>query len=524
MVDRRSFLKILSSAVASTAVVPSDLWSRSLRRFSSRFTVHPFVEEHPDAVFIARTSVDVKTNSAKLYEAGYQFGASVFRGTETGGYPVSQLVAIKPNLTCRDRTHPKYTVEASMGIVTDAFFVEGIIDSMKELGIAGSQFFLREVNCSSDFADGGYPAMAQRTGADMGSYNGTVQWVDVPDGVWFRGIGYLWPVNAPDTLLLNIAKFKAHTMGLTLCAKNLQGTNIPGYQQHCTIYSKSMNVPASSLNPEAKPIIMENYNRHVAEGIPRWDKPTDYGGLRQETWATRCLDNNSVTKPALHIVEGVYGRDGNFMNGPGPDGLATDYMTNIILFGKNPFHVDIIGHWLGGHEPGNFGLFHMALERGLSKLLNPEAVPLYEWGFDGSATRRSLSEFERTPLKTIYLRRDYNGQSEDEWHLVDEPYDYGAVGVPRVEVRVPDTQVLFQNYPNPFNGRTTIQYAIPREGDVLLELYDIGGARIDVLVNRRCLAGSHLAVWNSRTYPSGAYFYRMVFEGHNVVKAMLLVK
>ena len=27
-------------------------------------------------------------------------------------------------------------------------------------------------------------------------------------------------------------------------------------------------------------------------------------------------------------------------------------MTNIVIFGKNNYLVDIVGHWLGGHSPG----------------------------------------------------------------------------------------------------------------------------------------------------------------------------
>ena len=41
-----------------------------------------------------------------------------------------------------------------MGIVTDAFFVEGVIESLKELGIASGQFYIREVNCPDDLEGG----------------------------------------------------------------------------------------------------------------------------------------------------------------------------------------------------------------------------------------------------------------------------------------------------------------------------------------------------------------------------------
>jgi len=45
---------------------------------SGYFGVHPFVEQHPEAVFILRTQVDYKTNSDACKRAGLDLGRSVF--------------------------------------------------------------------------------------------------------------------------------------------------------------------------------------------------------------------------------------------------------------------------------------------------------------------------------------------------------------------------------------------------------------------------------------------------------------
>jgi hypothetical protein len=49
-----------------------------------------------------------------------------------------------------------------MGVVTDVYFVEGIIDSMKDLDLSGDRFYIREVNCPEDFYEDGYLEMANR--------------------------------------------------------------------------------------------------------------------------------------------------------------------------------------------------------------------------------------------------------------------------------------------------------------------------------------------------------------------------
>jgi hypothetical protein len=470
-----------------------------------------------------KTNVDIKTNSAAIRSAGLDFGRSVFGLTdnELEGIPLSHKIVIKPNLTCRARGSASYTIERSMGIVTDAFFVEGVIESLKELSISAGQFFIREVNCPDDLADGGYLDMADRTGIDLKCIDTPagnltpeqIQWVDVPDGVWFRKIPFLWPVNAPETFLLNISKFKAHGMGLTLCAKNLQGTNAKNYQAHCTSYGSTMSgVIPDHLNPSANEDILSNYNRHVAAGVPRWDRPGSEGGIWQETWATRCLDNNSVTFAGLHIIEGIYGRDGNFLVGPGSENLATDYMTNYIIFGRNQFYVDIIGHYLGAHEPGNFGLFHMARERGMITTINPRDIPVYEWDPVTGPSLANLSSFERFPLKTYYLQRDYNGLNEQYWHLVNEPYNYNTTGIDTFPEN-PESFYLKQNFPNPVKSTTSLSFHIPGNGDVSAEILNNGGQVIETLLNSELNFGDHTLSWDSRNYPPGFYICRINWGG-----------
>ena len=530
-INRRTFLKSMAATSMLSAWGTGAKGSAALK--TGFFGVHPFIEENPDAVFIMRTSVDDKHNSTAKYKAGTAFGTSVFITKNEGddAFPVTFDIAMKPNLTARGKWQAGYTIERSMGIVTDAFFVEGVIESMKTLGLAGEQFHLREVNAPEDLQEDGYVAVAERTGADVRVIHTNVQdlgaeyvvWKDVEQGVWFKRIPYLWPMNAPNTFLINIAKLKAHGMGMTLSAKNLQGTNAANFQQHCSTYDSDMSIDYQNVHESAKETIKANYDRHVAQGIPRWDKPGQRGGIWQETWATRCLDNNSTIKPHLHVIEGIYGHDGNFIQGPHND-YAQDFLTNVIIFGKNPFHVDIIGTWLAGHEPGNFGLFHLAIERGLSTLLNPAEIPLYEWFADGSAVQTPLEQFERTPLKTYYLQRDYNGQTEPLWHLCDEPYDYNAVAVEKKPNTIATRFDLSQNYPNPFNASTSIRFSLPIHGHVRLEIINMNGQIVAVPADGFFSAGVHHIVWNADRFPSGNYLYRCLFNGYTKSGRMVLIK
>ncbi len=526
---RREFLKT-STALGLAGALPS--FSSDAGHASDYFGVHPFIEQNPNAVFIMRTSVDNKYNSSLKKSAGEFFAKSVFiskNENDANAFPKSAIVAMKPNLTSYQKSAP---ADSKMGIVTDPYFMEGLIEGMKTIGLAAGQFHMREVNGADLVNDNGYAPMAQRSGANL-LVKGTkvtqlsssqVVWKDVPGGVYFSKLPYLWPINADNTFLLNIAKFKAHGMGLTMAAKNLQGSICRNYQAHCTSFNTHLDMDSEHRNPDASKLIRENYLRHKADGIPRWDKPGNNFncGHGMEAWATRCLDNNSVTKPALHIVEGIYGHDGNFTSGP-HNGKTKDFMSNIIIFGKNAFHVDSIGHWLGGHEPGNFGLLHIAIERGLSTLINPADISVYEWSADSGATLTPFNQFERTPLLTYYLRRDYDGQNEPEWHLCDEPYDYASTAVTRAAF-TPNTFELAQNYPNPFNGGTTIEFTLPKAGHVRLDILNSLGQTIDILQDHILDAGQHMVVWQANNVPSGHYFYRCYFEGYSQTGRMVLAR
>ena len=73
------------------------------------------------------------------------------------------------------------------------------------------------------------------------------------------------------------------------------------------------------------------------------------------------------------------------------------------MLGKDRLRLDMIGMYLGGHEPGNVNLFRIAKERGMLDTFNPWEVPVYEW-VAGQPVRRKLSDFARTPMEPSYLQ------------------------------------------------------------------------------------------------------------------------
>ncbi len=89
---------------------------------------------------------------------------------------------------------------------------------------------------------------------------------------------------------------------------------------------------------------------------------------------------------------------------------------------------------------------------------------------------------------------------------------------------LPVTISLSQNYPNPFNPSTQIEFGLPKESHVTLEVYNLLGERVATLVDESMSAGYHVVRFNASQLSSGLYLYRMVAGTTTIVHKMMLVK
>jgi photosystem II stability/assembly factor-like uncharacterized protein len=88
----------------------------------------------------------------------------------------------------------------------------------------------------------------------------------------------------------------------------------------------------------------------------------------------------------------------------------------------------------------------------------------------------------------------------------------------------PNDFLLYQNYPNPFNPKTNIQYAISNRQFVTIEVYDILGNEIAILIDEEKPAGEYEIEFNASSLPSGVYFYQLKAGSYIGTKKMILLK
>lgn len=125
---------------------------------------------------------------------------------------------------------------------------------------------------------------------------------------------------------------------------------------------------------------------------------------------------------------------------------------------------------------------------------------------------------------------------DDIFHMIEiekggnpEPTSVGEANTNKIH-----TYALNQNYPNPFNPVTQINYSLPEDAHVQLEVYDVLGHKIRTLVDRKQSRGnSHSVQWSGKNQSgqnsaAGVYLYRLRASSKTRVftdtKKMLLLK
>jgi len=88
---------------------------------------------------------------------------------------------------------------------------------------------------------------------------------------------------------------------------------------------------------------------------------------------------------------------------------------------------------------------------------------------------------------------------------------------------------LQQNFPNPFNATTTISFQAPATIEVTLEIYNILGKKVAVLIKEIVSAGQHQVKWHGkdgfgRDVASGLYMVVLTTDKFRKAQKILLLK
>jgi|GEM_PF-2992465 len=138
----------------------------------------------------------------------------------------------------------------------------------------------------------------------------------------------------------------------------------------------------------------------------------------------------------------------------------------------------------------------------------------YDWN---GVVVPSKSNYTFTPSSISYsnLHTDSTNQNYDA-QIVSAVAD--------IQSGIPKEYNLYQNYPNPFNPSTVIRFALPKESDVKISIYNVLGQEVKTLFNGNLDAGFHQVEFYADNLSSGIYIYWIQANNYSSIKKMMLLK
>ncbi|HUF10213.1 MAG TPA: alpha-amylase family glycosyl hydrolase [Rhodothermales bacterium] len=143
---------------------------------------------------------------------------------------------------------------------------------------------------------------------------------------------------------------------------------------------------------------------------------------------------------------------------------------------------------------------------------------------DSSFTDHELDGFTLTlaPYETAIFITG----TDVEFTVPDLPsLPFGAVYTGEEDApELPKRAALHQNYPNPFNPTTILPYSLPETAHVRLEVFDMLGRRVAVLVDGGKPAGAHQAIFEAADLSTGLYLVKLDVSGRIFNRTMILAR
>ena len=139
-----------------------------------------------------------------------------------------------------------------------------------------------------------------------------------------------------------------------------------------------------------------------------------------------------------------------------------------------------------------------------------------------------------SPKEYSFIDRNIKaGKTIYQLKMIDADGSFNYSNEIEVEIEMPKEYGISQNYPNPFNPTTRIDYQLPFDSKVRIELYGITGEKIATLIDQDQMAGYYTTEVDAgkMNLASGPYIYRIsainqISDGKSYVqiKKLMLTK
>ncbi|MCD6117291.1 T9SS type A sorting domain-containing protein [bacterium] len=260
------------------------------------------------------------------------------------------------------------------------------------------------------------------------------------------------------------------------------------------------------------------WKRYADSGNYTWSREEFNSSVFEGQYSLWCAGNSFNGAKSLHPSDG-YSNDMDTYSTYGQFDLTDALAADISLYGWYEMlgndKFEILINAGAGFEGYKYN--------GSSNGWNYAQLDLSDWPVYGNLLGYNYVTF------AIRFRSDGSGNAEGVY--VDNVVirKQTSTAVDDNLKSVPQTFALRQNYPNPFNPETVIGYALPRDSEVKITVFNIFGQKVRTLVNQKVKAGSHKVTWNGTDnyglkVSSGVYFYKISAGDFSAMKKMILVQ
>jgi len=304
-----------------------------------------------------------------------------------------------------------------------------------------------------------------------------------------------------------------------------------------SIWAYTYSYPGPELNEQLYSISQTSDSGYIAAGLymtwPTHGYVLKVNSAGVEEWSNIYTD----FRRANHIFQNEFGE---YV----VTGVHTESSNSYIALAELNLSGQIINQWNYGDELQQYGNY--VIHTGDDKYVVAGQV------FLGMS-------YDAVLLKTLVdgtemWKRYYGGENTESVEIVQETSDGGFImvghtatygpgpeavyvlktdsvgnientGIDDNNIKaLPNDYILVKNYPNPFNASTIIEYKLPTQSQMTIEIYDILGKLVTSFHEGLKPAGDHQVIWQAEDISSGIYFYKLQAGDYSETKRMLLIK
>ncbi|MFB3844527.1 MAG: T9SS type A sorting domain-containing protein [Candidatus Cloacimonadaceae bacterium] len=342
--------------------------------------------------------------------------------------------------------------------------------------------------------------------------------------------GYKFTMSSPNTTsVITKGIYPEIDTDITLRAVNSDGEpneNWVGYFKHQTV---SPLVAFANIIDNLYYIQTQNWTM-ARVNTPGKNLPWIYAGCGGDNPSPHTISYGDMAIVKCYVNGSLFwGTDGPELEPYEKE--ITEYYHYVEKPEYKPFFIEFVGTNL----PKEVGLYIDEICMGAAKVVGKlTEVPgyLYEGlpEFPEIEFRLYFEEKSNDIIPEYTTYNNQTGEYTNETLTLNDKQDFYMVKINTGDEGCsPIPKLYVSNYPNPFHSTTRIEYYVPKDSNISIDIFNVKGQKVNNLVNCYQNKGVNHADWDGkdsigRPVSNGVYFTLYNYLGRQITKKMIFLK